>query len=245
MSGLAGGGKTALLTQIAFNMARIHQWQICLASFEMHVRPGLESMLFGFYHLTNPRPRSSWTQHDYTDARAFVEEYFTFIALAPHDDETEADIDWVLGRATDSVMRDGSNMLVLDPWNEVEHKRRQNENVADYTNRAIRHMKRFAHSYNVCTTVVAHPTKEGAKLVREGSTMGLYDISDGATWANKAELGLIVHRKDPSHPIAHVGIRKVKFHETGQIGDVCLTYDQTRRAFLTRVPSGPVGTGRA
>src|SRR5215217_1967472 len=42
VSGLAYAGKSALTTQIAFNMARLHGWHVCLASFEMRVKPILE-----------------------------------------------------------------------------------------------------------------------------------------------------------------------------------------------------------
>jgi twinkle protein len=228
VSGLAGGGKTALTTQIAFNMARIHRWRIAIASFEMHVRPILEVMLMGFFI---GKPRAEWNRADRVTAREFIEEHFSFIALTPEDDDTEADVDWVIEKADDSVIRDGIDMALIDPWNEVEHRRRSGESVADYTNRAIRSLRRFAHTRDVCTFVVAHPTKEGAKSVKDGKPMGLYDISDGATWANKAEQGLIVHRASPHDRETLVGIRKIKFHETGRIGDVYLTFDDDLRAF--------------
>jgi twinkle protein len=96
----------------------------------------------------------------------------------------------------------------------------------------VRSLKRFAMVYDVCTVVVAHPTKAAGVAVRSGDALSLYDISDGATWANKAELGVMIHR-DPMMPGgANVGIRKVKFHETGKIGDVTLVFDTELRGFL-------------
>lgn len=229
VSGLPGGGKTALFTQIAMNMAKMHGWRIAIASFEMPVRPVLENMLIGF--LLN-KPRARWTRAECDEARAFIDEHFVFISLSPEDDDTESDVQWVIERAEEAVIRDGVSMLLLDPWNEVEHKRRPGENVADYTNRAVRSLKRFAMVYDVCTVVVAHPTKAAGVAVRSGDALSLYDISDGATWANKAELGVMIHR-DPMMPGgANVGIRKVKFHETGKIGDVTLVFDTELRGFL-------------
>jgi twinkle protein len=130
------------------------------------------------------------------------------------------------------VIRDGANMLIVDPWNEVEHRRRGNESVADYTNRAIRSFKRFASSYDVCTAIVAHPTKAAALSAKAGDKVSLYDISDGATWANKAELGVIVSRQSPQDRLTEIGIRKVKFWETGRLGDLHLTFDNRLRAFV-------------
>lgn len=229
VSGLPGGGKTALWTQIALNMATHHGWKIAIASFEMHVRPILENMLIGFLL---QKPRNLWTKAECDGCRRFIDEHFIFIALAPDDEDTEADVQWVIDRASDAVVMEGVSMLLLDPWNEVEHKRRGGENVADYTNRAIRSLKRFAHQFDVCTVVVAHPTKSAGVAAKSGEPMSLYDISDGATWANKAELGVLISRASPHDRIANVGIRKVKFHETGRIGDVSLMFDDELRAFL-------------
>ena len=64
------------------------------------------------------------------------------------------------------MVRDGANMLIVDPWNEVEHRRRGNESVADYTNRAIRSFKRFASSYDVHGHHCASDESCGAR--REG-----------------------------------------------------------------------------
>jgi twinkle protein len=229
VSGIPGCGKTQVTTQIAFNMARLHGWRIGIASFEMRVSPTLRDMLRGFFI---QKPRSAWSRAESAEADAFTQEYFSFICLQPQDEETEADIDWVIDRASDAVIRDGIDMLLLDPWNEVEHKRRAGESIADYTNRAIRSLKRYANSFDVCTVVVAHPTKSAGLAVKGGEEMSLYDISDGATWANKAELGLIISRKSHHDTVTEVGIRKVKFRGTGRIGEAYLQYDESVEAFV-------------
>lgn len=229
VSGTPGCGKTTWTMQLAFNMAAIHGWRCAIASFEMRISPTLRDRLRGYYL---GLPRAHWTRSGILEADAFIQDRFSFIALAPDDDETEADVDWVIDRAADAVIRDGVSMLIVDPWNEVEHRRRAGENVADYTNRAIRSFKRFAHSADVCTIVVAHPTKSAGLAVKNGEPMSLYDISDGATWANKAELGVIVSRRSWQDTVTEIGIKKVKFEDTGQNGDVYLTYDKALKAFV-------------
>jgi twinkle protein len=84
----------------------------------------------------------------------------------------------------------------------------------------------------VCTAIVAHPTKAAALSAKGGDKVSLYDISDGATWANKAELGVIVSRHSPVDRLTELGIRKVKFWETGRLGDLHLTFDDQLRAFV-------------
>ena len=52
-------------------------------------------------------------------------------------------------------------------------------------------------------------TKAAALSAKAGDKVSLYDISDGATWANKAELGVIVSRHSPHDHLTELGIRKV------------------------------------
>jgi hypothetical protein len=47
-------------------------------------------------------------------------------SLRPWGDE-DYDLDWLLERATDAALRDGIRVLVIDPWNELEHARRRDE----------------------------------------------------------------------------------------------------------------------
>ena len=72
-------------------------------------------------------------------------------------------------------------------------------------------VKRFAHVNDVHVWFVAHP----AKMPRDGNSLPaptLYDISGSANWANKADLGVVVHRdpaKDPTR--TDIYVRKVRF----------------------------------
>ena len=123
------------------------------------------------------------------------------------------DLDKFLELCRVAVVRHGVKMIVLDPWNELEHKRRRDETETDYIGRAIRAIKRFAKLNDVAFWVVAHPTKpsEGVKKVP-----GLYDISGSANWANKADYGLTYHRPLPNENYAKVLISKVRMGLPGK-----------------------------
>jgi twinkle protein len=64
------------------------------------------------------------------------------------------------------VLRHGVRLVILDPWNELEHKMRQGENETFYIGRALRAIKRFAKVYDVAFWIVAHPTKPFEGKVR-------------------------------------------------------------------------------
>jgi len=128
------------------------------------------------------------------DADAFIDEYFRFIDSDPTGREDEDfDLDWIIDKATDAVLRDGIRCLVIDPWNEVEHARRRDETMTDYIGRGIRSLKRFARLYDVAVIVIAHPTKD---IGKDGKSRAptLYDIEGSAHWFNKCDHGVVIDR---------------------------------------------------
>ena len=129
-------------------------------------------------------------------------------------------------------MRDGIRVLVIDPWNEVEHARRKDESMTDYIGRGIRSLKRFARLYQVAVIVVAHPTKDVAKDGKSRSPT-LYDIEGSAHWFNKCDHGVVIDRKNPHADEAHLRIAKVRFEESGEKGEIRMSYDRARCSFLT------------
>jgi len=89
----------------------------------------------------------------------WLEEYFFFI---DYDQEGEDDItlEYLIEKIEDAVLRYGIRVAVIDPWNEVEHARRRDENQDEYTNRATRTLKRLAKRLQIMIFVLAHPTKD-------------------------------------------------------------------------------------
>jgi twinkle protein len=242
MSGLPGSGKSALANQIAFNMAALHRWHVTLASFEMPAKPYLQNQLRGFYIVKH---RDDWLDYEIADADRFIDRHFGIIAAQNHseayaeNDEPAATVDWLLEKAAEDVIRNGTRLVVVDPWNELEHKKLPGQARDEYVNEALRKFKAFCKRYGCAMIVVAHPTKTAAVTVQSGNPMTMYDISDGAAWANKAELGVIVTRTNTPSDVrdnssmTRVDIRKVKFHESGQLGDVYVDFDTALRQFAT------------
>lgn len=65
----------------------------------------------------------------------------------------------------------------------------------------------------------------------------LYDISGSANWVNKADLGVVVHRPDPSEPITEIHIRKVRFKAVGKLGVVSLRWDRATGRYAEPAPA--------
>jgi twinkle protein len=221
--GNPGSGKSTWTSQLAGYAAKIHGWNVGIATFDMRIKPQMQKLLRQTFH---DKPVSQMTPREVAAADDFIDRRFTFINADSVDDEATPTIDWVLERAHDTLIRNGLDVLVLDPWNEVEHVRGRGESLTEYTGAAIRKLKRFARMYNVLVIVVIHPTKEGA--LKEN--LSLYDAADSAHWVNKADYGLIFER-DYANGISTCAINKIRYRPLGRRGQIQFAYIEEMELF--------------
>jgi twinkle protein len=237
ITGRPGDGKSSFVMHMLRNMGRLHGWSFGIFSPEMPTVPFMRDKLRRI-HLGkkthdrqldkhgNERTVQLVSDEELTEADAFIEQHFIFIDTDPNG-EADADLtlEWLIDRAIDSVYRYGIRVLVIDPWNEVEHAKDPRELMTDYISRSLRKLKRFARSYEVAVIVVAHPTKEAGL-----SDVSLYGIEGSAHWVNKPDHGLIVDRETNDEGdltgLSVLKIQKVRFQpETGRKGEVLFGYD--------------------
>jgi twinkle protein len=107
-------------------------------------------------------------------------------------------------------------------------------------------VKRFVANHGVHVWFVAHP----AKRYRDNGKLPvptLYDISGSANWANKADIGFVIHH-DPTEDATRTDIyvRNVRFKSVGKIGAVSLRWDRaTGRCSEIASISLSAGSGQA
>jgi twinkle protein len=242
LTGIPNGGKSEFVDALMVNLATRYGWRFAVCSFENppeeHVAKLTEK------HLGVPfwdGPRERMTEAELLKAMAWVEDRFYLIRA---DDEAPT-IEWILERARGAVMRHGVRGLVIDPYNEIEHRRPASMTETEYVSQLLGKVKRFAQAHEVHVWFVAHP----AKMLRDGGTIPaptLYDISGSANWANKADLGVVVHRDPNKDPLAtEIYVRKVRFKQVGKIGVVTLRYDRATGRYAEKPPERPAGVARA
>lgn len=232
VTGFPGHGKSTWTVQLAAQLALYHGWNIALASFEMRIKPYVTNQITNVF----VRRRLDARTHDARlDPEAFIQRRFCFIAPDPEED-IDHDLDWLLERMATAVIRHGVRVVIIDPWNEIDHKRERDESVTEYTGRSIRKLKVFAKRYDCLVIVVAHPDKSARH--RDADAIGLADISDSAHWSNKADIGVTVGRigDDPESTSTGIYVKKIRYQpEAGKLGDFVLQYDRDRRIFVETV----------
>ena len=162
-------------------------------------------------------------------ARRILEERLTVISPTP-DQDHELDLEALLDLMEVAVMRHNTKLIVIDPWNEIEHKRGHDETETDYISRAIRGIKRFAQRTKVPVWIVAHPRKPSTDGQPRHAPC-LYDLAGSANWNNKADYGLVVHRPDIEASEVMVAVTKVRMGLPGTVGRVTLRFDAARSRY--------------
>lgn len=108
------------------------------------------------------------------------------------DGEERYHLGWLLRMIETLAVRDRCKMIMIDPWNELEHLPEPGESLTNYISYALQQIRQIAERLEVHILVVAHPKKMHSKTdIPNG-----YDIADSAAFANKPSLGFTIHNND-------------------------------------------------
>lgn len=223
VTGIPGHGKSAFVDALAVHLAKYNGWRFAMFSpenwpIEIHIQ-----------HLVERLIGKSFTHPDYKMSRVELEvnidaiaDFFKFIV--PQEDIISVDSVLELVRA--SIFRHGVKGVVLDPWNEFEHLY-QNETETQYISRMLGKIRRFARKHDVHIWIIAHPQKLSKdKETGKYKPPTMYEISGGANWRNKADMGLCVFRPNLDRDETDVFVQKVRFRECGRPGCVRFSYNR-------------------
>ena len=222
VTGTPGSGKTEFIDALMMNLSRLHGWKFVLCSFENQADEHIGKLAEKYIHAPFwEGPTQRMDEGMVKAALQWLRERFYFIRA---DDESPT-IDWIIERATAAVRRHGVRGLVIDPYNEIEHKIPPGMTETSYISLILGKLRRWAKNHGSHVWFIAHP----AKMYREKSSgkmpvPNLYDISGSAAWSAKADFGIVVHRPDFDDPKTEIRILKVRHKYLGQLGTVTLRY---------------------
>lgn len=141
-----------------------------------------------------------------------------------------------------SAGRYGIRGLVIDPYNELDHRRPATFSETEHVSMLLTKIKRFAQHYDCHVWFVAHPrTQRGFGTGGGIATLlapTMYDISGSAHFINKADNGIVVHRPWASGQegkdkyAVQLLVRKVRNKLAGKIGEALLRYDMATGCYV-------------
>jgi twinkle protein len=141
--------------------------------------------------------------------------------------EEDFTIKSILDSAKILVKTRGIKVVVVDPFNKLDHKYTDSE--TQYISRFLDQLILFAKMNDVLVFLVAHPRKMNKDKDGKITVPSLYDISGSANFYNKTDYGITVHRKTDDQNImldeVDVFFQKIKFKHLGKQGIINLNYD--------------------
>lgn len=237
VTGAPGSGKSQWTLCFLMQMARYYNLRSAYLQFEdnpqrnkRHLLAYAKAFRMG---QDQDKPVGHYSEQDAERlAWRWIDGHFRLVAPPEDDLDSDQTLRWVEDRIEEAVKRHSCKIVVLDPWNEIEHIWSRTQNETQYTNDALRMMKKLARRYRIAIIIVAHPSKLGG-MEKDISKLSLYDISGSSAWKNKADHGVIVHRAEGDGNVTYIKIDKSKDYETmGAPGIVQFEY-QWKNAFYT------------
>lgn len=139
--------------------------------------------------------------------------------IQPENDSEMMTVDEILARARSLVYRYGIKILVIDPWNEVDHDIPMSQREDQYISTQLAKIRRFARMNAIHIFIIAHPSKLQKDKDGKYPAPTPYDIAGGAMWRNKADNSLCVFRPDMKNSDTDVLVQKIRFRRNGRAGD--------------------------
>lgn len=237
ITGMPGHGKSTWLDQLVMNLARLHGWRFGVFSaenlpHEQHVARYLEK------HIDKPfneGPTTRITPSELVRGMDFLHEHLVFL----NPPEEKQNVRTLLDLVDRLMGNERIDAAIIDPWNELDHSRPAQVTETEHISINLSILRRFARVRQIHLFVVAHPAKIQKDKSGRYPVPTLYDIAGSAHWRNKADNGIVIHRKIDvkadgeivDRGVSEVIVQKIRFREVGRIGKAELYYDRITGRF--------------
>ena len=206
-TGTPGAGKSTFTTWVAHHIAAHESIRVGMMSFETHPYRTRDHLC----RLITGRPFDALARHEQVRALDVLDERFRIVHRT-YDYDTSHALGWLKSMVHTLAMRDQCKMIVIDPWNELEHLPEPGESLTNYINFALQQIRQWAEKLETHICVIAHPKK--MDLGREPRPPMGYDVADSAAFANKPALGFTVHENKTDTGVRYTQIYTWKVRDT-------------------------------
>jgi len=219
VTGIPSHGKSEVVDFINVRLNMIHGWRVAYYSpenypLELHYSK-IASKISG-----KSFDSKFMSKDEFEKVYSYVNDNFFYIY------PEEVTIESILQKAKVLVNKHGIRVLVIDPYNKLEHSRNSGETETEYISRFLDKLSLFAKQTDTLVILVAHPTKmqtsKDDKLKFDVPT--LYHINGSANFYNKCDYGVVVYRDFIESKIDII-VSKVKFKHLGTTGNVSFQYN--------------------
>ena len=236
VTGIPSHGKSEWLDALMVNLADKAGWNFVIYSPENHPH---EMHIAKLAEKWSGKPFNDGLMRRMTPdivaaATGWMDLHFRFLR-APKDNPQPPSMASILEAARLTIEADDKKSdketkwgIVIDPWNEIEHKRPNGRSETEYISEALSVLRQFARNWRVHVWLVAHPTKMERDKNGKRPVPTPYDVSGSAHFYNKADNCITVWRDPLEEEVKHteIHIQKIRFKNVGSVGRADLKYDR-------------------
>jgi twinkle protein len=207
LTGTPGSGKSTFATFLAYHVAHHENVRVGIFGFETHPYTTRKHV----FKLHAKCEIDQANDEDRKVALAWMDEHFRLVHR--HFDKTAHHLPWLQSMIKTLAVRDNCKLIIIDPWNELEHLPEQGESMTSYINFALQQIRVWAQQYDTHIMVVAHPKKLQPNENGITRAPGGYDVADSAAFFNKPALGITVNREQDEEGEEYVSLNTWKSRE--------------------------------
>jgi len=227
ITGIPSHGKSNFIDNIIIELAKNTGWKSAVFSPE---NPSIEIWLIRLMEIYLKRPFYNGINRMNPD---MIKESLNFINdnifnILPEDN---FQLDNVLATAKMLLKRYGINILVIDPFNNLETNLTRGESETSFIAKILVKLRNYARKTGIHVILIAHPRKMN-KINNSNYNFEvpvLYDISGSANFYNIADNGGCVYRRfdenDASKSYMEFYWQKIKSKYIGKLGRIDFEYD--------------------
>lgn len=175
------------------------------------------------------------SEFDFDMAMEYINDNYYYIL-----DEENFTLDAILQAAKSLIKHRGIKILVIDPYNKIDHQIKKNMSETMYISEFLDKLTLFCKLNNILIFLIAHPRK-----MSKGDIPSLYDIAGSAHFYNKCDYGFTVNRIVNEDNIMQNEIdvywQKIKFKHLGEQGISNLMYNYNNGRFEEKTDKGVLG----
>jgi len=225
VTGIPSSGKSEFVDYLITRLNLLHGWKAAYFTPENYPLKYHYSKLHEKFSGSKFEKATDTT--DFQSIYEYIKDNFFYIM-----DESDLTVESIMQSAKSYIKQKGIKMLVIDPYNKLDHQQNRGENETQYISRFLDVITNFARFNNVLIFLVAHPRKMDKDTVPT-----LYDISGSANFYNKTDYGLTVHRNRDDNGLMGNSVdihwQKIKFKHLGTQGVSQLEYNYKNGRFFT------------
>jgi twinkle protein len=231
VTGIPGSGKSEFVDYIISKLNILYGWKVAYFTPEnyplnYHYAKIFEKIIGKKFH----KEKSS--EYEFDMAIEYINDNYYYIL-----DEENFTLDAILKAAKSLIRHRGIKILVIDPYNKIDHQIRENISETTYINEFLDKLTLFCRLNNILIFLIAHPRK-----MNKGDVPSLYDVAGSAHFYNKCDYGFTVHRIVNENNIMQNEIdvywQKIKFKHLGEQGISNLVYNYTNGRFEEKTTGG-------